>query len=124
MECSAFRLMVLRNGACIDRRHFRRHAPAEVIMPKRKKITTRKAAATKAASAKPRSKQDQLLALLRRAEGVTIEQAAKALAWQTRSVRGIISGVLKKRLGFTITSEKGDGGRVYRVGDAETRTRS
>ena len=93
-------------------------------MPKRKKTTARKSAGTKAVSTKPHTKQDQLLALLRRAEGVTIDQAAKALAWQPDSVRGIISGVLKKRLGLTITSEKGDGGRVYHVADPATRTRS
>jgi len=93
-------------------------------MPKRKKTTARKPAATKTASPKPHTKRDQLLALLRRAEGVTIEQAAKALAWQSHSVRGIISGVLKKRLGCTITSEKGDAARVYRVTEPETRPRS
>src|SRR5579872_787693 len=42
MECSDFRLMGLRNRACIGRRHFRRHALAEVIMPKRKKTAARK----------------------------------------------------------------------------------
>jgi len=93
-------------------------------MPKRKKTTARKSAATKAASPQPCTKQDQLLALLRQAEGVTIERAAKALGWQPHSVRGVISAVLKKRLGFTIASEKGDGGRVYRIADPETRPRS
>lgn len=89
-------------------------------MPKRKKTETRKPALAKATPAKTAetkrsTKTERLLALLRRPQGVTIEQAAKALEWQPHSVRGVISGVLKKRLGLTITSTKGEGGRVYRV---------
>ena len=87
-------------------------------MPKRKKTAARKSPNAKPPSAKPGTKQDQLLALLRRPQGTTIEHAAKTLAWQPHSVRGIISGVLKKRLGLTVTSEKGDGGRIYRVASA------
>ena len=93
-------------------------------MPKRKKPASRKTPSAKTPSTKAQTKQDQLLALLRRHQGTTIEHAAKTLEWQPHSVRGIISGVLKKRLGLTITSEKADRGRVYRVADAETRTRS
>ena len=89
-------------------------------MPKRKKTANSKPTAAKPArvgtvKAKHPTKQDQLLTLLRRPQGVTIEQAAKALDWQPHSVRGVISGVLKKRLGLAVTSAKGDGGRVYRV---------
>jgi hypothetical protein len=93
-------------------------------MPKRKKTAARKRPSAKAPSTKTRTKQDQLLTLLRRPQGTTIEHAAKALKWQPHSVRGIISGVLKKRLGLTVTSEKTEGGRVYRVADAETHARS
>jgi len=84
-------------------------------MPKRKKTAARKTSSPKATSAKRQTKQEQLLALLHPPQGITIEHAAKALDWQPHSVRGIISGVLKKRLGLTVTSEKGEGGRVYRV---------
>ena len=88
-------------------------------MPKRKKTAARKTQSPKATSTKSHTKQDQLLALLRRPQGITIEHAAKTLEWQPHSVRGIISGVLKKRLGLTVTSEKGEGGRVYRVAPTE-----
>jgi hypothetical protein len=88
-------------------------------MPKRKKTPARKSPSAKTPSTKPHTKQEQLLALLRRPQGTTIEHAAKTLAWQPHSVRGIISGVLKKRLGLAVTSEKGEGGRVYRVASAE-----
>ncbi len=92
-------------------------------MPKLKKTRARKSPSAKTPT-KPRTKQDQLLTLLRRPQGTTIEHAAKTLDWQPHSVRGIISGVLKKRLGLTVTSEKAHGGRVYRVAVAETRMRS
>jgi predicted ArsR family transcriptional regulator len=87
-------------------------------MPKKKKTRGPKPAPAKPA-AKHQTKQVQLLALLRRSQGVTIDQAAKALAWQPHSVRGVISGVLKKRLGLTVTSAKSEAGRVYRIAAGE-----
>jgi len=93
-------------------------------MPKQKRTAVGKGASTKAGSAKSKTKQDQLLALLRRPQGTTIERAAKTLEWQPHSVRGMISGVLKKRLGLTIASEKGEGGRIYRVASAEATKQS
>ena len=54
--------------------------------------------------------------MLRRPDGATIEQISKSLAWQAHSVRGAMSGALKKKQGLTIASEKlEDGRRVYRV---------
>ena len=53
--------------------------------------------------------------LLRHAKGASIAEMVKATGWQTHSVRGVISGVLKKRLGLTITSTNEERGRVYRV---------
>ncbi len=36
--------------------------------------------------------------------------------WQAHSVRGAISGALKKKLGLSVTSETVEGrGRVYRI---------
>jgi hypothetical protein len=93
-------------------------------MPKRKKTSARKSPSAKTPSTKVNTKQGQLLALLRRPQGTTIEHAAKTLAWQPHSVRGMISGVLKKRLGLIVTSEKGDSGRIYRVASAGAGNRS
>jgi hypothetical protein len=54
--------------------------------------------------------------MLRRPVGATVEQISKSLDWQTHSVRGAMSGALKKKQGLTITSEKTDDGRrVYRI---------
>lgn len=61
------------------------------------------------------SKQNALITLLQRPVGATVEEMAKTTGWQNHSILGAISGVLKKRLGLTITSDKEERGRVYRV---------
>jgi hypothetical protein len=68
------------------------------------------------AAARPGTKQALLLDLLQRKQGATIAEAVKATGWQTHSVRGAISGTLKKKLGFTVDSAAVEGrGRVYRI---------
>ncbi len=68
------------------------------------------------ASVAPKTKLSQLEAMLRRKEGATIAQIATTLDWQPHSVRGAISGSLKKKQGLTIASEKTEDGRhVYRI---------
>ena len=68
------------------------------------------------AATAPKTKLGQLEGMLRRTEGATIAQIAKALNWQLHSVRGAISGSLKKKQGLTVVAEKvADGERVYRI---------
>lgn len=81
-----------------------------------------KAAAAKAtpaaelAGAKKGTKLGLLSDLLRRKGGATIEEAVKATGWQPHSIRGAISGALKKKLGLAVASEAVEGrGRVYRI---------
>ena len=63
------------------------------------------------------SRQDTLLALLRRPEGATIADMTEATGWQAHSVRGALSGIIGKKLGLKVVSEKEtDRGRVYRLG--------
>lgn len=62
-------------------------------------------------SEKPASKQDQVLALLRRQEGVSIAEICMATGWQPHSARGFLSGALKKRLGINVISEKAETGQ-------------
>ena len=63
------------------------------------------------------TKLGQLEALLRRPEGASIAQLSAALDWQPHSVRGAMSGSLKKKRGLTIADEKVEGKeRVYRIG--------
>ena len=62
------------------------------------------------------TKQALLVDLLRRKDGATIAEAVKATGWQPHSVRGAISGTLKKKLGLAVASDKVEGrGRVYRI---------
>jgi hypothetical protein len=78
-----------------------------------------KPTAPKAASAKP-TKASAVIALLSRPEGATIEAMTKATGWQAHSVRGFLSGTLKKKLGENVASEKTDAGRVYRITETVT----
>ncbi|MFM9973583.1 MAG: DUF3489 domain-containing protein [Beijerinckiaceae bacterium] len=62
------------------------------------------------------TKQSLLIDFLSRRHGATIAEAVKATGWQPHSVRGAISGNLKKKLGLNISSEKVERrGRVYRI---------
>jgi hypothetical protein len=54
--------------------------------------------------------------LLRNAKGATLDDLMFATGWQAHSIRGAISGALKKKHGLAITSEKTAKGRVYRIG--------
>ena len=62
------------------------------------------------------TKLNTLIAMLRRGGGATIDEMAAATSWQVHSIRGALSGILKKKLGLEVTSEKVQGrGRVYKV---------
>jgi hypothetical protein len=62
------------------------------------------------------SKTAKILALLKRPGGASLAQLKKATGWQAHSVRGFLSGALKKKMGLRIDSAKlADGERTYRV---------
>jgi hypothetical protein len=62
------------------------------------------------------SKQSQLITLLQSPTGGTVEQMMSLTGWQPHSVRGVISGVLRKRLGLKVSSEvQESGARIYRI---------
>jgi hypothetical protein len=61
------------------------------------------------------SKQDRVIEMLRRPQGVTIAAIMKATGWQQHSVRGFFAGVVRKKLGLNLVSDKGEGDRTYRI---------
>jgi len=61
------------------------------------------------------SKQSKMIALMQREEGATIEELITATGWQKHSVRGVISGALKKKLGLQVTYYQEERGKIYRV---------
>lgn len=61
------------------------------------------------------SKTALLRAMLERAEGATVAEMSVATGWFAHSVRGFMSGTLKKKLGLTVTSEKTADGRRYQL---------
>ena len=62
------------------------------------------------------TKQAQVIAMLKRPEGATIQQICELTGWQKHTARGTIAGTLKKKLGLAITSSKELGfERVYRA---------
>lgn len=64
----------------------------------------------------PSGKLSQIIRLLQRTKGATINDIAHATGWQSHSVRGAISGSLKKRYGLAITATTEEArGRVYRL---------
>ena len=69
------------------------------------------------ADAKRRSKQGEVIAMLRRPEGATVDEVATAMGWQRHTVRGLFSGTLKKKLGLTLASAQEERGRVYRIAE-------
>jgi hypothetical protein len=70
------------------------------------------------AARKPRAenKQARLITMLKQPGGASLDEIMAATGWQAHSIRGAISGLLKKKLGLHVTSEKIEGrGRVYRL---------
>ncbi len=80
----------------------------------RRRVTSRKADSP----ARNGTKQALLVGMLQRPGGATIEQMTAKTGWQPHSVRGAISGALKKKLGLTVESAvTEDRGRVYQIAD-------
>jgi hypothetical protein len=52
------------------------------------------------------TKQALLIEMLERPEGATVEQIAAATGWQHHTIRGAISGALKKKLGLTVETTR------------------
>jgi hypothetical protein len=75
---------------------------------KRRAKAKAKAAEAPAEKPTPRAgtKQAQMIEMLKRPEGATVEQIAEATGWQHHTIRGAISGALKKKLGLTVEATR------------------
>jgi hypothetical protein len=78
--------------------------------------STRKASPAKKApkgrkkpdAARAGSKTAKILDLLKRSGGATMKELMKATNWQPHSVRGFLSGTIRKKMGLTVASTKGE----------------
>lgn len=63
------------------------------------------------------TKNAQVVAMLRDRAGTTIAAMMAATGWQRHSVRGFLAGVIRKKFGLNLVSEKHESGRIYRILD-------
>ena len=106
-----------RNG---QRRPDRRAKTGPDSTPTRRRPSGRGKTGRKTASGpptiRPGTKLATLIGLLDCKDGATIGDLQEATGWQAHSVRGAISGSLKKKLGLDVASQQEGGrGRVYRI---------
>ena len=81
-----------------------------------KKSARKRAAKPVATPTPPVSKKDAVIALLHRPGGATLNELMTATGWQAHSVRGFISGTLRKKLDLTVTAAKNPAGeQSYRI---------
>jgi hypothetical protein len=89
-------------------------ARAAARKPRRGKKAPKRRPKAKAASRSQGSKSAQVIALLEKSKGATLAELMKATGWQAHSVRGFLSGTVRKKMGLKIESiKRGDGERVY-----------
>ena len=72
--------------------------------------------ASKPAGPRAKTKAQIILCLLNRSTGATLAELSKATKWQPHSVRGFLSGTVRKRMGLPLHSMKDDKGvRRYSI---------
>ena len=65
---------------------------------------------------RPGTKLAEIIDAMLHPGGATIAQMMAGTGWQANTVRGAISGMVRKRLGYQVITEKGaDGQRAYRI---------
>src|SRR5712691_7136577 len=82
--------------------------------PATKKAPSTKKRGAEPPSVRPGTKKDAILTLLKRPKGATLKELRKATGWQAHSVRGFLSGVLKK-MGLKLKLLDRDGARAYQL---------
>lgn len=94
-----------------------RKAKLEVVSaPQDSPETPADPATPKPISIRTGTKQATIIALLQRPEGASINEIVEATGWAQHSARGMISGGLKKKLGFDVaTTSDEQRGRIYHI---------
>ena len=89
--------------------------PFPVILALLRVVVKKTAPSPSSTRAAGQTKTARVIALLERPQGATLKAIMKATYWQTHSVRGFISGHLKKKLGLKVRSSVREGERVYSI---------
>ncbi len=91
---------------------------------RRRQVLEGKAAVTPAPTLAPApqpetgNKLTRIIALLRLPQGATIAELMQLTGWLSHSVRGTLSGALKRKMGLAVASSVDpDRGRVYRIAE-------
>jgi hypothetical protein len=90
--------------------------PARQVASKRGHSARKPPCKQQAHTDRKNTKQAQVVALLKRSSGATLQHLMRTTGWQAHSVRGFISGALGKKLSLKIESFKTERGeRAYRI---------
>ncbi len=95
-----------------------RPAPSEQPATKTAPRASKPAAKAHPNTPHPDSKIGRMISLMRRKEGAGLSELTETLGWQPHTVRGAVSGKLKKQHGLIVISDRAtDRGLVYRISD-------
>jgi uncharacterized protein DUF3489 len=67
----------------------------------------------KAGVARGGTKAEKIIELLKRPDGATLAEIMRATDWQAHSVRGFLSGTIRKKMGLAVSSTKDEGGKRH-----------
>jgi hypothetical protein len=113
-EAEAAQTQAAMTAEVVTQKHRREHPATAESQPDANEPERR----SKSSAAPAPSKSEIVLKKLRAAKGATIQQLMEATGWQAHSLRGFLSGTVKKKLGLCLSSEVGkDGVRRYRIAE-------